>query len=175
MAFLPANLTRDSVIYVGGLLDGTRYKEAAEITSLNGGTLAALDTSVGVTANMATKNGWTRLSQQNWGYVGGDYAGPVVELSEQDGPYDAVYRQSLMVADLEWSFTIDVNTQTLALLGGVRQELRRFIVADLGVASGTVVDQFVAWLSAPTGANNGKKQFRCGINGHGPVTQYTLA
>ena len=175
MAFLPANLVKDSVVYMGGLTSGSDTIEAAEFSALaSGGTLAGLDTAVGVTANAATKNGWTRLSQQGWGFAADQYQGPVVELREQPGADVAVYRQSLEVTDLEWGFTIDVNPQTLLIFGNVRQERRRFLVADLGTAVGSIVDQFVAWVTAPTGSDGGAKQFRVQIRGHGPLAYVTL-
>lgn len=174
MVWLPANLEADSVYYMGGDLVSGAYVAPAAFSALAGSTLAALDTSVGVTANAATKDGWTRLSQQDWGFVPAAYNGPQVEVREQPGAHNAIYRQSLKVTDLNWSFTIEVNAQTRLIFGAVRQELRRFLVVPDGATTGSIVDQFVAMITCPTGNDGGAKIYEVAVLGHGPLSYITL-
>jgi len=175
MSYEDAFLTKDFEAFLGGkFVAGTTDEEADELTF----TTAALFNTAGQThlgtPDVATKNGWTKVSTDGWGFVAGNYSGPTTELVEQDGASEAVFRQSLEVVDLTWNFQIDVNDETLKIFGGITQKRRRLIVAPNGTKAGASVDQFVAWVSAPTQDNRGRQQYNVTVSLNGPVKTHTL-
>lgn len=171
MAYEDAYLTKDFRVWMGGNVSGSNNEEADAVAL---GSASALIAAIGATDDVATLNGWTEVSTNGWGLVRGNYPGPSSELVDQDGAADAVYRQDLGVQDLAWNFQIDANAQTVNIFGGLRQKRRRLIVAPNGVATGRSVDQFVAWVSAPTQDNRGKQQYNVTVSLNGPVTVATL-
>jgi len=172
MSYEDAYLTKDFKAFLGGSDSGNTNEEQGAVTLGAASGVAGL---VGGTADTATENGWTEISTDGWGFVAGNYTGPTSELVEQDGASEAVYRQDLQIVDLNWNFQIDANAETVKVFGNLRTaKRRRIVVAPNGVAAGRSVDQFVAWVAAPTQDNRGRQQYNVTVDLNGPVTTTTL-
>ena len=173
MAYKDAFLTKDSQAFMGGSGSDMASSVEAAAPTLTGSVAASKATLV-TTADTGTLSGWTEVSTDGWGFIFGSYPGPTVELAEQGGSADATFRQSLQVQDLEWTFQIDVNSETFKIFGNIQQKRRRWVVAPNGYAVQQPYDTFVAWTNANSQDNGGRLQYNVSVLLNGPVTSGTL-
>ena len=174
MAYKDAFLTSKARVFMGGKVASGDNEEAEEPTI--GGTIGAhtiaqsVITTVSGTTDTGTANGWTQISTEGWGFIFGSYPGSTVELVEQGGSSSSTFRQSLEVEDLEWTFQIDVNSETFKIFGGVHKQKRRhWIVCPSGTDTGSPFDSFVAWTNGISQDNGGRLQYNVSVLLNGPV------